>query len=149
MPSRLRLLSPMPHGTQEWPFPYLQASVSHPFNEDAGPFFFLKLQSLSPKGNVVPSIVKTEKKELPWLSRGLEPSLCSFSETRVTGTDLENLQTSALGLQGWEQGGAWPAHHLVCPQVKEYDSISRLDQWLTTMLLRIKKTIQGDEEDLR
>ena len=34
-------------------------------------------------------------------------------------------------------------------QVKEYDSISRLDQWLTTMLLCIKKTIQGDEEDLR
>lgn len=34
-------------------------------------------------------------------------------------------------------------------QVKEYDSISRLDQWLTTMLLRVKKTIQGDEEDLR
>uniref|UniRef100_A0A8C9JVW1 NSF attachment protein alpha n=1 Tax=Panthera tigris altaica TaxID=74533 RepID=A0A8C9JVW1_PANTA len=34
-------------------------------------------------------------------------------------------------------------------EVKEYDSISRLDQWLTTMLLRIKKTIQGDEEDLR
>ncbi|KAM7322184.1 hypothetical protein ACRRTK_019025 [Alexandromys fortis] len=33
--------------------------------------------------------------------------------------------------------------------VKEYDSISRLDQWLTTMLLRIKKTIQGDEENLR
>lgn len=46
-------------------------------------------------------------------------------------------------------GGAWPAYYLVCPQVKEYDSISRLDQWLTTMLLRIKKTIQGDEEDLR
>lgn len=35
------------------------------------------------------------------------------------------------------------------PQVKEYDSISRLDQWLTTMLLRVKKTIQGEEEDLR
>ncbi|KAM9168625.1 alpha-soluble NSF attachment protein isoform 2-T2 [Mergus octosetaceus] len=33
--------------------------------------------------------------------------------------------------------------------VKEYDSISRLDQWLTTMLLRIKKTIQGEEDDLR
>ncbi|KAK9394346.1 alpha-soluble NSF attachment protein [Crotalus adamanteus] len=33
--------------------------------------------------------------------------------------------------------------------VKEYDSISRLDQWLTTMLLRVKKTIQGEEEDLR
>ncbi|XP_032818907.1 alpha-soluble NSF attachment protein isoform X1 [Petromyzon marinus] len=34
--------------------------------------------------------------------------------------------------------------------VKEYDSISRLDQWLTTMLLRIKKTIQGDGDgDLR
>ncbi|KAM6163508.1 beta-soluble NSF attachment protein isoform 2-T2 [Rhynchocyon petersi] len=30
--------------------------------------------------------------------------------------------------------------------VKEFDSISRLDQWLTTMLLRIKKSIQGDEE---
>ncbi|XP_030650219.1 N-ethylmaleimide-sensitive factor attachment protein, alpha b isoform X3 [Chanos chanos] len=33
--------------------------------------------------------------------------------------------------------------------VKEYDTISRLDQWLTTMLLRIKKTIQEDESDLR
>ncbi|KAK7815760.1 hypothetical protein U0070_025220 [Myodes glareolus] len=31
-------------------------------------------------------------------------------------------------------------------QVKEFDSISRLDQWLTTMLLRIKKSIQGDGE---
>ncbi|XP_028612637.1 beta-soluble NSF attachment protein isoform X2 [Grammomys surdaster] len=30
--------------------------------------------------------------------------------------------------------------------VKEFDSISRLDQWLTTMLLRIKKSIQGDGE---
>uniref|UniRef100_A0A8C3S6B0 NSF attachment protein beta n=1 Tax=Chelydra serpentina TaxID=8475 RepID=A0A8C3S6B0_CHESE len=28
--------------------------------------------------------------------------------------------------------------------VKEFDSISRLDQWLTTMLLRIKKSLQGD-----
>ncbi|TRY88482.1 hypothetical protein DNTS_005162 [Danionella cerebrum] len=34
-------------------------------------------------------------------------------------------------------------------KVKEFDSISRLDQWLTTMLLRIKKTIQGDEGDLK
>ncbi|XP_053534005.1 N-ethylmaleimide-sensitive factor attachment protein, alpha b isoform X2 [Ictalurus punctatus] len=33
--------------------------------------------------------------------------------------------------------------------VKEYDIISRLDQWLTTILLRIKKTIQEDESDLR
>uniref|UniRef100_A0AAQ4NV51 N-ethylmaleimide-sensitive factor attachment protein, alpha b n=1 Tax=Gasterosteus aculeatus aculeatus TaxID=481459 RepID=A0AAQ4NV51_GASAC len=33
--------------------------------------------------------------------------------------------------------------------VKEFDTISRLDQWLTTMLLRIKKTIQEDESDLR
>uniref|UniRef100_A0A8C7IS03 N-ethylmaleimide-sensitive factor attachment protein, alpha b n=1 Tax=Oncorhynchus kisutch TaxID=8019 RepID=A0A8C7IS03_ONCKI len=33
--------------------------------------------------------------------------------------------------------------------VKEYDTISRLDQWLTTMLLRIKKTIEEDESDLR
>ncbi|XP_006860723.1 PREDICTED: beta-soluble NSF attachment protein isoform X3 [Chrysochloris asiatica] len=31
--------------------------------------------------------------------------------------------------------------------VKEFDSISRLDQWLTTMLLRIKKSIQGDGEE--
>ncbi|XP_047627532.1 beta-soluble NSF attachment protein isoform X3 [Phacochoerus africanus] len=29
-------------------------------------------------------------------------------------------------------------------KVKEFDSISRLDQWLTTMLLRIKKSIPGD-----
>lgn len=37
----------------------------------------------------------------------------------------------------------------VCLQVKEFDSISRLDQWHTTLLLRIKKTIQGDEGDLK
>ncbi|XP_034966027.1 beta-soluble NSF attachment protein isoform X2 [Zootoca vivipara] len=30
--------------------------------------------------------------------------------------------------------------------VKEFDSISRLDQWLTTMLLRIKKSIQEDTD---
>lgn len=29
--------------------------------------------------------------------------------------------------------------------VKEYDQISRLDQWYTTMLLRVKKTIQGED----
>lgn len=34
-------------------------------------------------------------------------------------------------------------------QVKDFDSISRLDQWHTTLLLRIKKTIQGDEGDLK
>ncbi|KAK3509164.1 hypothetical protein QTP70_020275 [Hemibagrus guttatus] len=33
--------------------------------------------------------------------------------------------------------------------VKEFDSITRLDQWHTTMLLRIKKGIQEDESDLR
>uniref|UniRef100_A0A8C4I6M9 N-ethylmaleimide-sensitive factor attachment protein, beta b n=1 Tax=Dicentrarchus labrax TaxID=13489 RepID=A0A8C4I6M9_DICLA len=33
--------------------------------------------------------------------------------------------------------------------IKEFDSISRLDQWHTTLLLRIKKTIQGDEGDLK
>jgi len=32
--------------------------------------------------------------------------------------------------------------------VRDYDSISRLDQWYTTMLLRVKKTIEGDV-DLR
>uniref|UniRef100_A0A8C4QU42 Beta-soluble NSF attachment protein n=2 Tax=Eptatretus burgeri TaxID=7764 RepID=A0A8C4QU42_EPTBU len=31
--------------------------------------------------------------------------------------------------------------------VKEFDSVSRLDQWLTTMLLRIKKTIESEEEE--
>ena len=30
--------------------------------------------------------------------------------------------------------------------VKEYDSISRLDNWLTTMLLRVKKTIDGNPD---
>ncbi|KAM9441345.1 N-ethylmaleimide-sensitive factor attachment protein, alpha a [Clarias gariepinus] len=33
--------------------------------------------------------------------------------------------------------------------VKEFDSITRLDQWHTTMLLRIKRTIQEDESNLR
>lgn len=28
--------------------------------------------------------------------------------------------------------------------VREYDSISRLDQWYTTMLLRVKKSIEGE-----
>lgn len=32
--------------------------------------------------------------------------------------------------------------------VAEYDKISRLDQWHTTLLLRVKKTIEGDM-DLR
>ena len=32
--------------------------------------------------------------------------------------------------------------------VKEYDAISRFDQWYTTMLLRIKKQI-NDNPDLR
>ncbi|TRY59886.1 hypothetical protein DNTS_008119 [Danionella cerebrum] len=34
-------------------------------------------------------------------------------------------------------------------KVKEFDSITRLDQWQTTMLLRIKKTFQDEESDLR
>lgn len=34
-------------------------------------------------------------------------------------------------------------------KIKEFDSISRLDQWHTTLLLRIKKTIQGEEGDLK
>ncbi|NP_001188140.1 N-ethylmaleimide-sensitive factor attachment protein, alpha a [Ictalurus punctatus] len=33
--------------------------------------------------------------------------------------------------------------------VKEFDSITRLDQWCTSILPRIKKTIQEDENDLR
>ena len=32
--------------------------------------------------------------------------------------------------------------------VKDYDSISRLDQWYTTILLRIKKQV-NDNPDLR
>jgi len=32
--------------------------------------------------------------------------------------------------------------------VKDYDSISRLDQWYTTILLRIKKLV-NDTPDLR
>jgi len=32
--------------------------------------------------------------------------------------------------------------------VKQYDSISRLDTWYTTMLLRVKKTM-AEPDDLR
>lgn len=32
--------------------------------------------------------------------------------------------------------------------IREYDSISRLDQWYTTILLRVKKGLEG-EPDLR
>ncbi len=28
--------------------------------------------------------------------------------------------------------------------VRDYDAVSRLDQWYTTMLLRIKKSIEGE-----
>lgn len=62
---------------------------------------------------------------------------------------IENFGTRDLSLEDQGQGGTGVSPYLGTPQVKEYDSISRLDQWLTTMLLRIKKTIQGDEEDLR
>jgi alpha-soluble NSF attachment protein len=33
--------------------------------------------------------------------------------------------------------------------VKEYDAISRLDQWYTAILLKIKKSMSGEEEELR
>ncbi|KAA0716434.1 Alpha-soluble NSF attachment protein [Triplophysa tibetana] len=33
--------------------------------------------------------------------------------------------------------------------IREFDSITRSDKWQTTMLLRIKKTIQDEENDLR
>ncbi|XP_067293854.1 N-ethylmaleimide-sensitive factor attachment protein, alpha a [Pseudorasbora parva] len=33
--------------------------------------------------------------------------------------------------------------------IREFESITRLDQWQTTMLLRIKRTIQDEESDLR
>ncbi|XP_053824534.1 alpha-soluble NSF attachment protein [Vidua chalybeata] len=33
--------------------------------------------------------------------------------------------------------------------VKEFDAVSRLDQWLTSLLLRIKRSIPGEEQDLR
>lgn len=62
---------------------------------------------------------------------------------------LALLETLGLGLGRVPGGSSVSWLTLSVPQVKEYDSISRLDQWLTTMLLRIKKTIQGDEEDLR
>lgn len=34
-------------------------------------------------------------------------------------------------------------------QVKEYDAISRLDQWYTAILLKIKKSMSGEDESLR
>ena len=33
--------------------------------------------------------------------------------------------------------------------VKNYDEISRLDQWLTTMLLRVKRKIEKGDDDLK
>lgn len=32
------------------------------------------------------------------------------------------------------------------PQVQEYDSISRLDPWLTAVLLHLKKSIEAEPE---
>lgn len=68
-------------------------------------------------------------------------------QTKKTGYPLGNLGTGVREGARKEYRVSWIT--LPVLQVKEYDSISRLDQWLTTMLLRIKKTIQGDEEDLR
>ncbi|KER26879.1 hypothetical protein T265_05937 [Opisthorchis viverrini] len=32
--------------------------------------------------------------------------------------------------------------------VQEYDNITRLDPWITSLLLKLKKTIGGDDEDI-
>jgi len=32
--------------------------------------------------------------------------------------------------------------------IADYDKISRIDEWLTTILLRIKKTISGASDDI-
>ncbi|KAL4658590.1 alpha-soluble NSF attachment protein [Arapaima gigas] len=66
-------------------------------------------------------------------------ALCSFSEIRFTPVCEQKL------LDAYEEQNV----DAYTDAVKEFDSISRLDQWLTTMLLRIKKSIQDEESDLR
>lgn len=104
----------------------------------------------------MPRLVKTQNgAALPGVAQF---PLVPLQGPRLAGTHLGNLGTRDLGLHDRGQGGSQGQVGLLpvtivtiagVPQVKEYDSISRLDQWLTTMLLRVKKTIQGDEEDLR
>lgn len=77
---------------------------------------------------------------------GLTPAMLQYTDEGscwvIVGKAL-TAQPTAGGLMCFH----WviPVPHFL-NQVKEFDSISRLDQWLTTMLLRIKKSIQGDGE---
>lgn len=112
--------------------PHAARPASHPENKEAGPFYAAEILSF-PQGRL----------------RGSPPPLAP-----PQGGWPGNTQRTWDWGQGGRQGRLWDRRPLPPPplcrtQVKEYDSISRLDQWLTTMLLRIKKTIQGDEEDLR
>ncbi|KAI8482637.1 PREDICTED: alpha-soluble NSF attachment protein-like [Branchiostoma belcheri] len=67
-----------------------------------------------------------------------EEMFAAFSDTR----ECKLLKTLMTALE--EQNA-----DMYTDAVKDYDSITRLDQWLTTMLLRIKRTISGEMEDLR
>ncbi|MEQ2178395.1 hypothetical protein GOODEAATRI_013651, partial [Goodea atripinnis] len=95
--------------------------------------------------------------------RGVKQSICSFASLTLffhgtinsITTSLDFVEHSRMSGQSVTRDTKLLEAHeeqnseAFTEAVKEFDSVSRLDQWLTTMLLRIKKTIQGDAGDLK
>ena len=73
------------------------------------------------------SAVERYEEQFPTFSDTRE---CALVKTLIEAADSENIDKFT-------------------DEVKKYDSISRIDQWLTTILLQIKKRLQeGEEVDL-
>jgi len=73
------------------------------------------------------SAVERYEEQFPTFSDARE---CALVKTLIEAADSENIDKFT-------------------DEVKKYDSISRIDQWLTTILLQIKKRLQeGEEVDL-
>ena len=62
------------------------------------------------------------------MSRDLSPNCTNFCQKLLEAAEEENIEAYT-------------------ESVREYDSISRLDPWLTSLLLRAKKAL-GDEQEL-
>ena len=77
--------------------------------------------------NAARSAVERYEEQFPTFSDARE---CELVKVLIEAADSENIDKFT-------------------DEVKKYDSISRIDQWLTTILLQIKKRLQeGEEVDL-
>jgi len=67
-------------------------------------------------------------------------SLTKYEEMFPTLTDSRELKLLKTLISACEEQNVEDFTNAV----RDYDAISRLDQWYTTMLLRIKKSIEGE-----